>query len=271
VRFPKERSWPSFLLQLGQVDFTVADGLLKGAYAASVQGVTSEPALYGKPTVVTAKRNAAGSVIAGMDVAAIVDHRTANVHDSVAAKLRGVKLPSFAIPGLPFRIAPGTGAANLTFALRGDRLLGQWSIGSKEVAWALDSAGGRRSDLEQVVWRVVSGLKQLDVNAEVRGTIKAPTLSVRSNLDEAIAQRLKAVVGEEVAKAEAMARAKVDSIVSDKVGPVKQRIAAVQTDATKRVAGEQKQLDDVQARLQAELKRLTGGLAPGIKLPKIKL
>ena len=139
------------------------------------------------------------------------------------------------------------------------------------MAWALDSAGGRRSDLEQVVWRVVSGLKQLDVNAEVRGTIKAPTLSVRSNLDEAIAQRLKAVVGEEVAKAEAMARVKVDSIVSDKVEPVKQRIAAVQADATKRVAGEQKQLDDVQARLQAELKRLTGGLAPGIKLPKIKL
>ena len=271
VRFPKERTWPSFLLQLGQVDFTIADGLLKGAYAASVEGVTSEPALYGKPTVVTAKRSATGSVIAGMDVAAIVDHRTANVRDSVAARLRGVKLPSFAIPGLPFRIAPGTGAASLTFALRGDQLLGRWALGSNEVAWALDSAGGRRSDLEQLVWRVVSGFKQLDLNAQVRGTIRAPELSVKSNLDEAISQRLKAVVGEEVAKAEAMARAKVDSLVSDKVEPVKQRIAALQTDATKRVADEQKQLDDVQTELQAQLKRLTGGLAPDIKLPKIKL
>ena len=70
---------------------------------------------------------------------------------------------------------------------------------------------------------MVSGLKQLDVNAQVSGTIKAPKLSVRSNLDDAIAQRLKAVVGEEVAKAEALARAKVDSIVADKVEPVKQR------------------------------------------------
>jgi autotransporter translocation and assembly factor TamB len=122
-----------------------------------------------------------------------------------------------------------------------------------------------------VVWRVVSGLKQLDVSADVRGSLKAPTLSVRSNLDDAIAQRLKAVVGEEVAKAEAMARAKVDSIVTDKVEPVKQRIAAVQADATKRVADEQARLDKVQADLQAELKRLTGGLGPDIKLPKIKL
>jgi len=271
VRFPKERSWPSFLVQLGQVDFTIADGLLKGAYAATVQGVTSEPALYGKPTLVSAKRDAPGSVIAGLDVGAVVDHRTASVRDSVSARLRGVQLPSFDIPGLPFRIAPGTGAANLTFALRGDRLLGRWSIGSKQVAWALDSAGGPGNELQQLVWRVVSGLKQLDVNAQVSGTIKAPKLSVRSNLDDAIAQRLKAIIGEEVAKAEALARAKVDSIVSDKVEPVKQRIAAVQADATARVAEQQARLDQAQADLQAELKRLTAGLAPGINLPKIKL
>jgi hypothetical protein len=253
------------------VDFTIADGLLKGAYAATVQGVTSAPALYGKPMTVTAKRNAPGSVIAGLDIGAVVDHRTASVRDSVSARLRGVKLPSFDIPGLPFRIAPGTGAANLTFALRGDQLLGRWSIGSDQVAWALDSAGGKGSDLQQLVWRVVSGLKQLNLDARVSGTIKAPRLSVKSNLDDAIAQRLKAVVGEEVAKAEALARAKVDSIVSDKVEPVKQRIAAVQADATKRVAAEQARLDQVEADLQAQLKRLTAGLAPGINLPKIKL
>jgi uncharacterized protein (TIGR03545 family) len=271
VRFPKERSWPSFLVQLGQVDFTISDGLLKGAYAATVQGLTSEPALYGKPMLMSAKRDAPGSVLAGLDVGAVVDHRTADVRDSLSAKLRGVKLPSFPIPGLPFRIAPGTGAANLNFALRGDRLLGRWSIASDQVAWALDSAGGPQSDLQRLVWRVVSGLKQLDVNAQVSGTIKAPKLSVRSNLDEAIAQRLKAVIGEEVAKAEALARAKVDSLVADKVEPVKQRVAAVQADATKRVANEQARLDQVEADLQAQLKRLTAGLAPGIKLPKIKL
>ena len=271
IRFPKEQSWPSFLLQVGQIDFTIADGLLKGAYAATVQGVTSAPALYGKPMVVSARRDAPGSVIAVLDVGAVVDHRTSAIRDSVSARLRGVQLPSFAIPGLPFRLAPGTGAANLTFALRGDQLLGRWSIGSKDVAWALDSAAGRGSDLERLVWRVISGIKQLDVSAQVSGSLKAPRLSVRSNLDDAIAQRLKAVVGEEVAKAEALARAKVDSLVSDKVEPVKQRIDAVQAEATKRVADEQGRLDQVEVDLQAQLKRLTSGLAPDIKLPKIKL
>ena len=102
----------------------------------------------------------------------MVDHRTASVRDSVVGPAPGRQLPSFDIPGLPFRIAPGTGAASLTFALRGDRLPGRWSIGSNAVAWALDSAAGRGNDLEQLVWRVVSGLKQLDVNAQVSGTIR---------------------------------------------------------------------------------------------------
>ena len=115
---------------------------------------------------------------------------------------RASKLPSFDIPGLPFRIAPGTGAADLDFALRGDRLLGRWSIGSQQVAWALDSARRGASDLERLVWRVVSGLKRLDVTPSWAGRSRRRSSSVRSNLDDAIAQRLKAVVGEEVAKAE---------------------------------------------------------------------
>ena len=94
---------------------------------------------------------------------------------------------------------------------------------------------------------------------------------VSSNLDRAIATRLKAVIGERVAKAEALARPKVDSLVQDKVGPVKQRIAAVQADATKRITTQTQRPDQIEKRLKAELERLTGGLAPGNKLPKIKL
>ena len=273
VRFPKERNWPAFLLQVGQIDFTIDEnaGPLRGAYRASVQGLTSTPALYGKPMVLTASRSAAGSSIAGIDVGAVIDHVSPTVRDSLSARLRGVKLPAFDIPGLPYRVAPGTGAGSLTFAMRGDRLAGRWTIGSREVAWALDSTGRTLNTLEQLVWRVVSGLKELDVTAEIGGTLRSPRLSVASNLDQAIAARLTAVVGEEVAKAEKLARAKVDSIVTDQVEPVKQKVAALQADATQRIGGEQQQLSHVRERLEGEFKRLTAGLAPGIKLPKIQL
>jgi len=72
-----------------------------------------------------------------------------------------------------------------------------------------------------------------------------------------------------LAKAERMVRAKVDSIVAGKVEPVKRQVAQVQTEVNQRIAAERERLNQVEAQLQAELKRLTGGLAPEIKLPGI--
>jgi uncharacterized protein (TIGR03545 family) len=273
IRFPKEKSWPSFLVEQGNVDFTIGgEGPIQGAYAATVQGLTSAPALYGKPMVLRARRSAAGTAVAGIDVSAVLDHvRPDRVRDSVTARLRDVRLPGLDLPGLPFRLAPGIGSSGLTFAMRGDNLLGQWSVTAPNATWALDSAGRKLTDLERVVYRVVSGLGDLSLQARVSGTLRAPKLAVSSNLDRAIADRLQAVVGEEVAKAERMVRAKVDSLADAKAEPARRQVAAVQADARQRIGAEQKRLDEVEARLQAELKQLTAGLAPGIKLPKIKL
>jgi uncharacterized protein (TIGR03545 family) len=273
VRFPKEREWPSFLLQLGQIDFAIGgDSPLTGAYEATVEGLTSAPALYGKPMRVRARRSGGGSAIASIDVDAVVDHvRPDRVRDSVAARLRGVKLPEFALPGLPFRLAPGTGTSNLAFTLRGDQVAARWGIGSRRVVWAFDSTARKVNEIERLVWRVVSGLDDLAVSAELRGAIRAPKLSVSSNLDRAVAQRLEAVIGEEVAKAERMVRAKVDSMVAARVEPVQRRVAEVRSQAEQRVAGERERLDAVDKELNAQLKRLTAGLAPGIQLPEIKL
>jgi uncharacterized protein with HEPN domain len=168
-------------------------------------------------------------------------------------------------------VDPGTGSSELAFRLSRSQLFGRWAIQSNRVNWLADTTGRSLNDLEAIVWRVISGLSALDVVAELTGSITSPKLSISSNLDQAIAQRLKAVIGEEVARAERMVRAKVDSLVADKVGPVKRQVAAVQAEANQRVAAERQRIEQVEQALNAELKRLTGGLAPGIELPKIGL
>jgi uncharacterized protein (TIGR03545 family) len=274
IEFPKVKEFPRFLVERGQIDFSIGGtSAVRGAYAASVQGLTSTPALYGRPAVITASRRAAGSALASIDVAAVINHITARTHDSASARLEGITLPSFDLPGVPFRVNPGTGSSSLAFSMKngGAELFGRWAIGSKQVSWLADSAGRSLNQIERLVWQVVSSLNDLQVVAELRGSISSPQLSVSSNLDKAIAQRLQAVIGREVAKAERMVRAKVDSLVSGKVEPVKRQVAAVQTESNQRIQAEKQRLDEVEKQLNAELKRLTGGLAPGIELPKIKL
>lgn len=274
IEFPKAKDFPRFLLQQGQLDFSIGGtGAVQGAYTATVRGLTSAPSLYGRPAIITASRRAAGTAIASIDVGAVINHVTARTYDSATARLRGIKLPSFDLPGVPFRVVPGVGSSDLEFVMKGtgSQLFGRWAIGAPKVNWTADTSGGALNDLEGLVYRVISGLTDLQVVAELGGTVASPKLSVSSNLDKAIAQRLKGVIGEEVAKAEKMARAKVDSLVADKVEPIRRRVASVQAEANQRIQAQKQRLDEVQQQLQAELKRLTGGLVPGLELPKIKL
>jgi uncharacterized protein (TIGR03545 family) len=272
IEFPRPKELPRFLLERGTIDFVIGGtSPARGEYSASVRGLTSTPALYGRPAVITAGRRAAGSALASIDVGAVINHITSRTHDSVNARLRGIKLPSFDLPGIPFRVEPGMGSSELTFNLRGSEVSARWAIRSNQVSWSADTSGRAGNDLERIVWRVISGLTDLNVLAELRGTITSPKLSISSNLDQAIARRLKSVIGEEVARAERMVRAKVDSLVADKVEPVKGQVAAVRTEATQRIQGERQRIDQVEAELKAQLKRLTGGLVPGVRLPEIKL
>jgi hypothetical protein len=55
------------------------------------------------------------------------------------------------------------------------------------------------------------------------------------------------------------------------VEPVKRQVAATQAEALQRIQAEKQRLDEVEKQLNAQLQRLTGGLVPGLELPKIKL
>ena len=268
VHFPKEHHYPAFLLEAGTVDFSVAEGLLAGAYAATVRGLTTAPALYGKPTVLTARRRAEGGAVASLDVAAVLDHLTERTRDSISAVADGIGLPALSLPGLPVRLDPGTGRTALMFVLRGEELRGRWSIASGNVQWSVDTAGRRLNELERLVWRVIGGLRELRVTAELSGTIRAPRLAVSSNLDQAVSGRLQAVIGEELARAEQRVRAEVDKLVAAQVEAARQRVSVADTEGRQRIEAERKQLDAVEQELRAQLKRLTAGIQiPGIRLP----
>lgn len=272
VTFPKRRDYPPFLLRDADVDFTIAgEGPLGGAYTLRASGVTTYPALYGRPAVLRLTRSAEGSAVASLRVDAVLNHLTRRLRDSLHAVASGVSLPAFDIPRLPFRVDPGRGRVMLDFAMTGERVSGRWSIAADRVAWRVDSAGRALSQLEELVWRVVSGLERLEVTAELRGTLAKPQLAVRSNIDEAIAARIKALFGEAVASAERRVRAEVDRLVEAQVAPVRREVDGLRAEATRRVAEQRRRLDELEARLQARLKALTGGLVPGLPLPKLEL
>jgi hypothetical protein len=116
------------------------------------------------------------------------------------------------------------------------------------------------------VARIVTGLTELDLTADISGSLAAPKLVVRSNLDRAVATRLREVIGEEVARAEALVRQEVDRLVEEKTAPVRAHVAELRAEGEQRVAQARARLDEERAKLDAQLRTLTGGL---IGLPKV--
>ena len=261
LRFPKEREYPSFLLRSGEARFTLEGaGGASNAYTVGVANVTSAPALVGKPAVVAARGGGAGNAPT-LALRGVVDHVGAAPRDRLTAELSNIVLPSIDLPGLPYRLEPGRGGSRLEVALAGDRIDARWTLRADAVRWIADSAAlARASTMEAFVGRVVAGIPELALDARLTGPMATPRLSVRSNLEDALAARLRAVLGEEIARAEARARAAVDSVVDVRTAPLRARVDTLRADAERRVAEARRTLDEAKGELDARLGSLTGGV-----------
>jgi ElaB/YqjD/DUF883 family membrane-anchored ribosome-binding protein len=156
---------------------------------------------------------------------------------------------------------PGLGSSELRFVLEGDKLTGRWTVRSDNLSWLMDSSRARKlNKVEEIVTRVLTGIPALELTADVSGTLAAPKLAVKSNLDRQVGDRLRAVVGQEVAAAQAKVRAQVDRMVEEHTAPVKKKIDALRAEGEERVADARVRLDEERRRLEERVKALSAGI-----------
>ena len=253
VRFPKERALPAFLLRSAELSFLLQPNSAQPQkYAGQLTGLTSDPALYGRPTAF----QASGPQLAA---GAMLNHVRAIPVDTAGASIGGVTLPAFQVPGVPLTLDPGAATTQLGFTLNGDTIRARFAIRSTNVRWTRDS-GFTNSTVGGLIWQAVSGISNLDVEARLSGPLHHPDLAVRSNLDQAIASRLRAVLGEQVAAAEKQVHDRVDALINDKVGPVRARVTEVQSQAQAQIAQQRTRIDELQKGLEQRLRQLLGGV-----------
>src|SRR6266540_1274470 len=251
IRFPQERALPRFLLRNAELSFLLHPNAAQPQhYAGRLTGLTSDPAVYGRPTTFGAS---GPRLVAG----GLLNHLRGIPVDTAGATVGGITLPAFEVPSVPLRLDPGAAVTQLGFNLNGDTIHARFAIRSSNARWSRDSGGAlANTTIGDLIWRTVSGISNLDVEARLAGALQHPDLAVRSNLDQAIAARLRVVLGEQVAAAERQMRARVDALVNDKVGPVQDRVNEVQTQAQAQVARQRARLDELQKQLEQRLRDL---------------
>ena len=270
--FPKAHRYPTLLLEFAEGTFTLPGRTTAaGDYVARLTGVTTEPAVYGKPLTFLVDRS--GAVAVGprrIHVAGMIDRTGQIPHDSLVADLVGVGLPSLDIAAAGARVTLGTGDQSFDFARTGDTISGRWLVRSDSVTWsrrgdsvvtpAAAAPLGSRAWLDALVWGAISSLKNVEIEATVHGRLASPSFDLSSNIGGAVSHALGQAVSAEVSRAETAVRAKVDSLVGQQVGAARARLAALDSGPLKTLADDRTSLDGVQSQLEQRLRGLTGGI-----------
>src|SRR6185436_14360349 len=217
VDFPREQSYPKFLLRFADIDVSLGgQNLAAGSYRAQAVGFTTEPTLYGRPMQLVLRRSGGQAGPRNARVFLQMDHAKAPLRDSAVASLGGFSLPTISLSQLGASLALGEGLTELTVSRAGPNVAGRWRVQAANASWQKTSMAGATGKVgalvEDLIWRTVSSIRNVEIEAGINGTLDHPALSVRSNVGDAVAAGLKKAVGQEIARAETMIRAKVDSL-----------------------------------------------------------
>lgn len=291
VRFPSQDAFPKFLLAVGVLDLTLGgEGVQAGRYTARLTDLTSDPAIVRRPLTLEAERSEAARGPRQLRLAAVLDHVAAPIRDSVDVLVRGIGLPTVTVGSVGARLHLGDGATDLTFRRAGERISARWVWRSSTVRWERlggrvggqdpgvarppdrpigrpPSGAGAAAWAQDLLWRTVSALTEVEIEVGLGGTVSRPSLSVRSDVGDALAQSLRRELGREIEDAERRVRAEVDRLIEPQVTAARGAFDAVRSDVQERVAAHLEQARALEAQLQQELTRLTRGLPAGVRIP----
>ncbi len=255
VEFPTERGYAGLTIAFAEIDLRLeGEGASAGAYRVHIEDFSSEPSVHGRPIRISASRTEAGSGPDAVHLEAVLDHVTSAIRDSVNLRITGFPLPAVTLPGIGAHMDLGAGVNQLSLVRIGDTVAGQWLWSSSQVSWDRASMGsGRVNDL---LWRTLSALRDVQVEVGVSGDLTGPTLSVRSNVASEISRSLRRELATEVAAAERRVRAEVERLVAQPIADARSRVTEVEATVQGLAADYRRQLDQVRADLEARLREL---------------
>ncbi len=149
---------------------------------------------------------------------------------------------------------------------------GRWFWRSALVSWERltdPQVEGVRGRVENLLWRTVSGIRDVEIELRFTGNVAGPSLAIRSNVGTAISNSLRRQLQGEISDAEQQVRARVNGLVAQPMQEARSRLSALEDEVQSLVTQQRSQLDAVKAELEARLGELTRMLPPGVRIPQL--
>ena len=263
VHFPKEKTYPTVLVRRLELTGELGEDPLE--YSGTVEGLTTQPQVYGRPTT---------AVIKGVKGARRLDFKTSV--DATGTEIMTASELSYA--GMPVArlqlgspssfmvdITNGTGALEASLKTAGEEISGNAAFRLAGASFKPKADNIKAAPLRSAVESSFAGLSSAVIGAEISGTMKSPRLAINTDLANALSKAFSGAMGAEVKKAQEAARKKVDEALKPYRAKLDNLAAAKQAE----LGGK---LKDAESKISGMSDGLLKNLTPGkMKLPKFKL
>jgi len=262
VEFPKERSWPAFWLKKmrlsGETDL---GGSL--ALSGTASDFSSAPSQLDAPAVLELT-GARGNRRASFK--AVLDRRGELPEDVLSLDCSGLPVPAFQAgdpASMALEVSPGTAKLDGTVKLVGEVLSGRIRFREEGVRFR-PVFGNVDQRVRAVLGSAFEGLKVLEAEVVLGGTLASPEMEVRTNLGRAAGGALKAALGKKLEERRRALRSRVEAVLAGKAGSLEGDLAGREKGLAGASGEGQRRLDALSDKLKSE------GKAPLQGLPKIK-
>jgi uncharacterized protein (TIGR03545 family) len=115
---------------------------------------------------------------------------------------------------LPNKIKNGTGKLISRLGLSADQIDGEIAFTGNSLKFDMAISNQKANEIEKIIQSAINGISSINFSARIKGTSEKLDLSIKSNLDDVLMQRIGSIVNERFEKARGDITRRVDAEIS---------------------------------------------------------
>jgi uncharacterized protein (TIGR03545 family) len=243
IRFPEERGYPKFWIK--KVDLSGGtDKSAENYFTASgdAENISDNQHLTGQPITIALQGTTEQRAL---KLGAMFDRRSDVSSDEFNVSLAGVPVTDFSLGNsnfLPTKVTKANMDTQAKLSMVGNRIDATIKFDLKDVSLQFQSEP--KNVVEQLFRQVLEGVKNFNIGLRMWNTDGPFDVAISTDLDDILAQKVSAVVGQEIAKLQSDLRKKFDAKVQEQMDNFNKVYEAKLNDVKNQLDGYQSLLSD---------------------------
>jgi uncharacterized protein (TIGR03545 family) len=212
IYFYNQNARPDFWIKkLNLSGYTETDIKLSGL----ISNIVSDQRQIGENTKIALKgNNDQGTEIA---LKGIFDYLTDQPSENFEFKYHDFSLADYQLSKsklLPNKIKEGTGILTSKIGLSADQIEGEIDFTGKNLIFDMAISNQNLNEIEKIIQSAIDNISSVKFSAEIKGTSENLDLSIKSNLDDVLMNKIGSIVNERFEKARTDITRRVDSEIN---------------------------------------------------------